>query len=83
MIGPLVVAGVLLKEENLPVLRQLGVKDSKLLSAKKREALFGEITRLSENHHIIKLSPTEIDRVVDSGRKLRHRNISPLQTMRL
>ena len=61
IIGPLVVAGVLVKQENMPVLRQLGVKDSKLLSPKKREALFNEITRLAKNHHVIKLMPNEID----------------------
>jgi ribonuclease HII len=81
VIGPLVVAGVLVKEENLQVLRQLGVKDSKLLSAKKRETLFGEITRLAESHHIIKLSPSEIDRVVDSGRKLHKLNRLEAETM--
>ncbi len=35
VIGPLVVAGVMLKAENLPLLSELGVKDSKLLTAKK------------------------------------------------
>jgi ribonuclease HII len=39
IIGPLVIAGVLIKEENLPLLTQLGVKDSKLLSPKKRQTL--------------------------------------------
>ena len=32
VIGPLVVAGVMLKAENLPLLSELGVKDSKLLT---------------------------------------------------
>ena len=48
VIGPLVVAGVLMKEETLPIIRQLGVKDSKLLSSKKREALFTEIARIGK-----------------------------------
>ncbi len=81
VIGPLVVAGVLLKEENLQALRQLGVKDSKLLTAKKRETLFPEILGLAESHHIIKLSPTEIDHVVDSGRKLHKLNRLEAETM--
>ena len=81
VIGPLVVAGVLVKEENLLVLKRLGVKDSKLLSAKKREALAVEIMRLAENHHIIKLSPTEIDHAVDSGRKLHKLNRLEAETM--
>ena len=81
IIGPLVVAGVLVKEENLPVLRQLGVKDSKLLSPKKREALFTQITRLTENHHVIKVMPSEIDRAVECKIKLHKLNRLEAKTM--
>lgn len=81
IIGPLVVAGVLVKEENLHVLRQLGVKDSKLLSPKKREALFNEISRLAEKHHVVKLLPSEIDRAVECKRKLHKLNRLEAQTM--
>ena len=81
VIGPLVVAGVLVKEENLQALKRLGVKDSKLLSPRKRETLFTEIIRLAENHHIIKLSPSEIDHAVDSGRKLHKLNRLEAETM--
>ena len=81
IIGPLVVAGVLVKEENLPVLRQLGVKDSKLLSPKKREALFNEITRLAENHHVIKIPPSEIDHAVECQIKLHKLNRLEAKTM--
>lgn len=81
IIGPLVVAGVLIKEENLIVLRQLGVKDSKLLSKKKREALFNEIIGLAENYHVIKLLPKEIDRAVECKRKLYKLNRLEAQTM--
>ncbi len=81
IIGPLVVAGVLVKEENLLVLRQLGVKDSKLLSTKKREALFKQITGLAEKHHVIKLLPTEIDHAVECKRKLYKLNRLEAQTM--
>lgn len=83
VIGPLVIAGVLFKEENLPVLTGLGVKDSKLLSSKKREALAVEIARLAEKHAIMKLSPLEIDRAVESGRKLHKLNRLEAQTMAL
>ncbi len=74
VIGPLVIAGVLFKNENLENLRQLGVKDSKLLTAEKRKSLFPEIVRLSEKHIIVRLTPKEIDRVVNSGRKLHKLN---------
>jgi len=81
VIGPLVIAGFLIKEENLPVLAQLGVKDSKLLSPKKREALYTEITRIAEKHYIVKLAPSEIDRAVESKRKLHKLNRLEAQTM--
>ncbi len=73
-IGPLVVAGVSIEETNLPKLTELGVKDSKLLSAEKREKLAPEIKRIVQNFGVIKLQPDEIDRVVRSGRKLHKLN---------
>jgi ribonuclease HII len=81
VIGPLVVAGVLIREENLPILVRLGVRDSKLLSAKKREALVVEIERLAEKCEVAKLLPVEIDRVVESARKLHKLNRLEAQTM--
>jgi ribonuclease HII len=81
VIGPLVIAGVMIKKENLPVLFRLGVKDSKLLSPKKRETLYTEIARIAEKHLIMKLSPMEIDRVVESKRKLHKLNRLEAQTM--
>ena len=81
VIGPLVIAGILVKEENLRFLRQLGVKDSKLLSPKKRQALVAKIVRLAENHSVIKLLPNEIDRAVECRRKLHKLNRLEAQTM--
>jgi len=81
VIGPLVVAGFMIAEANLSVLAQLGVKDSKLLSPKKREALSKEITRVAEKHYVVKLSPSEIDRAVESKRKLHKLNRLEAQTM--
>jgi ribonuclease HII len=81
VIGPLVVAGVMVKEEKLPELTRLGVKDSKLLSAKKREALSLEIARLAEKHVTVKLLPVEIDRAVESRRKLHKLNRLEAQAM--
>jgi ribonuclease HII len=65
----------------MPALKRLGVKDSKLLSSKKREALAVEIARLAEKHVVVKLAPVEIDRVVQSGRKLHKLNRLEAQTM--
>ena len=81
VIGPLVIAGVLIKHETLPLLAQLGVKDSKLLLPRKREALFTEVVRLAEKHVIMKLAPVVIDRVVESQRKLHKLNRLEAQTI--
>ncbi len=77
VIGPLVIAGVLIKEENLQALLALGVKDSKLLTAKKREALIPEIIRIAEKHVILKVPPCEIDKAVEC--KLRNHKLNRLE----
>ena len=81
VVGPLVVAGIAVKSENLQALSDLGVKDSKLLSVKKRETLCPEIIKLSEKHHVIKVPPAQIDKVVESSRTLHKLNRLEAQTM--
>ncbi len=81
VIGPLVIAGVLMKEGELPKLTELGVKDSKLLSPHRRETLAIEIKRIAQKYTVIKLSPKEIDDVVQKGRKLHRLNRLEAQTM--
>jgi ribonuclease HII len=81
VIGPLVIAGVLLKEEDLPRLKGMGVKDSKLLSPHRREVLAVEIRKIVQKHCVLKLQPREIDVVVKSGRKLHKLNWLEAQTM--
>ena len=81
VIGPLVVAGVMMKYENLPILTELGVKDSKLLTAEKRELLYPAILQLVEKYHTIKVMPCQIDKVVESLRRLHKLNRLEAQTM--
>jgi ribonuclease HII len=81
VIGPLTIAGVLMKEEDLPKLKELGVKDSKLLSPQRRETLVVEIKRIAQKYNVIKLSPKEIDIVVETGTKLHRLNRLEAQTM--
>jgi ribonuclease HII len=81
VIGPLVIAGVLVDSKDISKLVELGVKDSKLLSPRRREALAAEIKRLARKHAVIKLSPAEIDRVVEKGRKLYRLNWLEAQAM--
>jgi len=81
VIGPLVIAGVLIKQEGIAKLVQLGVRDSKLLSPQRREKLAVEIKRVALKHSVIKLSPKEIDKVVQTGRKLHRLNRLEAETM--
>lgn len=81
VIGPLVIAGVVMEEKDLPRLKKLGVRDSKLLSPSRREILATEIKRVAQKYAIIKLSPKEIDKVVETGRKLHRLNRLEAQTM--
>jgi len=81
VIGPLVIAGVLVEEKDLSKLIQLGVKDSKLLSPSRRVNLAVEIKRLALRHVVVKLSPAEIDKVVETGRKLHRLNRLEAQAM--
>jgi ribonuclease HII len=74
VIGPLVVAGVLVEDEDLPCLTDIGVKDSKCLSPDRREDLAIEIRKLAVGLHVEKLLPEEIDKVVTTGRKLHRLN---------
>jgi ribonuclease HII len=81
VIGPLVIAGVAVKVENLPLLSELGVKDSKLLTPKKREELYPEIIRLTEKYQTIMVLPYQIDKAVESARKLHKLNRLEAQAM--
>jgi ribonuclease HII len=81
VIGPLVVAGVAVQSEQLPALMALGVKDSKLLTAKKRESLYGEIIKLTVSFKTVKLAPVEIDKAVECQRRLHKLNRLEAQTM--
>ncbi|MDP4012258.1 MAG: ribonuclease HII [Candidatus Nanoarchaeia archaeon] len=66
VIGPMVMAGVLISEDKQDDLRKIGVKDSKLLTAKKREELYNQIVKMAEKIAIVIISPKEIDEAVES-----------------
>jgi len=78
-IGPLVIACVLFNEETLPTLKEIGVKDSKKLSAKKRERLAEKIKELALGYRVFELQPRTIDKVVFRSKPLRRLNY--LETM--
>lgn len=64
LLGPLVIAGVSVRRSGLRRLSGLGVRDSKKLSPKRREALYGEITGLADRYHVVRIPPRVIDRSV-------------------
>jgi ribonuclease HII len=74
VIGPLVVAGVLFYDFQVPRLQDLGVRDSKALTPGRRQRLFEEVKGLALKHEILEFSPSDVDKVVFEGRKLRKLN---------
>jgi ribonuclease HII len=61
VIGPLVICGVCFKESNLSYLSEIGVKDSKKLTAKTRSKLAILIKEACHSFKIIIIPPKEID----------------------
>lgn len=59
--GPMVLCGVLLDERMLEGLKTAGIRDSKLLTSRRREALAKLIAQRATRCEVIELTPTEID----------------------
>ena len=63
VIGPLVMCGYLVDKKNVPELKKLGVKDSKLLSVKKRVSLISGLKKICDDFILLKLTAEEIDKL--------------------
>ncbi len=61
ILGPLVVAGVSVRESKIPKLKQMGVRDSKKLTPSTRERLYDEIVSLADHYHIHTVKSAEVD----------------------
>ena len=61
MLGPLVIAGVSLEKKNIRKLSALGVKDSKKLTPKLREHLYGKIIKIVDSYYVTRIPPRSID----------------------
>ena len=79
VIGPLVVAGAVFDEEDLPLLTEMGVKDSKRLTSRRRLVLADKIRDLALDVSYFELPPRVIDKVVFRSKPLRRLNY--LETM--
>lgn len=60
VIGPLVVCGVLVSEDQLELMEKMGIKDSKKVSPKKRNLLARKIKKIAECF-VVKISARDID----------------------
>ncbi|MBI4438762.1 ribonuclease HII [Candidatus Woesearchaeota archaeon] len=67
ILGPMVMAGVVLDEQAAGELKLLGVKDSKLLTISRMRELYGKITGLSARHMITVIPAEEIDSALESS----------------
>jgi len=76
VLGPLVIAGVRATPLQAKKLQELDVKDSKMLTAKKRDELFVIISKMK--HHIIIIPPEEIDAALFSS----HLNLNKLESLK-
>lgn len=61
VMGPLVIAGVSLDPRHENQLRKMGVKDSKLLTPRRRERLAEAIEKIARDVVVIKIGPCKID----------------------
>ncbi|MGI0004241.1 MAG: ribonuclease HII [Candidatus Nitrosotenuis sp.] len=64
MVGPLVIAGVSIKQSKLKILSRLGVRDSKKLTPSAREYLYKKIIHEVDDYAVSKLSPRRVDSFV-------------------
>lgn len=67
LIGPLVVAGVVISKEDESKLKRHGVKDSKMLKPKKREELAEVIEEVAKSVIVLRVQPCKIDTLRSEG----------------
>jgi len=73
VIGPMVLAGVLIDSEDEGKLKELDVKDSKQIIPKKRERIEKEIKKIADSYHAVIISVDEIDNKNNDGLNLNQR----------
>ncbi len=81
IIGPMVVAGVLIAEDRDRELTAMGVKDSKLLTPEVRTQLAQKIRGLAAKVSVVEVQPKEIDESVLHGGKFRKLNFLEAKLM--
>jgi ribonuclease HII len=61
LLGPIIVAGVCVTKKSISEMVENGIKDSKLLSPKKREVLFGHVINVAESICVCRINIEDID----------------------
>ncbi|MBW2966763.1 ribonuclease HII [Candidatus Woesearchaeota archaeon] len=79
VIGPLVVCGVLINEKDEAKLKQIGVKDSKLLTPKQREIMFEQIKKVVKDSKLL-IAPTQ---EVDAALGTDYMNLNKLEAQKM
>jgi ribonuclease HII len=66
VLGPMVMAGVLVDEKGSSQLKKMGAKDSKMLSPKQRNELYKKIVKAAKAYKIVVVPVEEIDSALKS-----------------
>ena len=64
VLGPMVICGALIEEEDLPKLIKLEPRDSKLMTASEREEIYPKLLPVLKHYKVFILQPKEIDKAV-------------------
>ena len=75
VVGPMVVAGAMIEEKNLPILEKIDVKDSKLLSPAQRRAIAKELVKVLDSFEVRVIGPELIDQALNDP----HSNLNKLE----
>ncbi len=67
VLGPMVLAGVLIDEKDEHKLKDIGARDSKTLTPKRREELAKKIKKIVKSYHIVIIHASEIDHKLAHG----------------
>lgn len=81
VIGPLIVAGVIVPENQQEALRIMGVRDSKVLTPEQRTRLEAKIREVAFKVSLTEAQPEEIDDFVLHGGRLRRLNFLEAKMM--
>lgn len=65
-LGSLFIGGISIEEKKISKLKDIGVGDSKVLTARKREELFDKIIHIVDSYEIVELTPKKIDEALAS-----------------